>query len=91
MQGYAVGIQNGFMCPNDVRALENMDLIPEEKGGWKYMCNGNMIDISDVGKQYDRKEELKDEQEVLELEEPEDTKRTNPRKNSGTPGNHRGR
>jgi len=50
MSGYAVGIQNGFMSPNDVRALENMDLIPDELGGNRYLCNGNMIDIGSAGK-----------------------------------------
>ena len=29
MSGYSVGIQNGFLSPNDVRELENMDFIPE--------------------------------------------------------------
>lgn len=45
MEGYAVGIQNGFMSPNDVRQLENMNPIPEEDGGNAYLCNGNMISI----------------------------------------------
>lgn len=49
MSGYAVGIQNGFMSPNDVRSLENMDLIPDELGGNRYMCNGNMVDIGRAG------------------------------------------
>src|SRR5574344_1864234 len=53
MQGYSVGIQNGFMSPNDVRVLENMDLIPDELGGNRYMCNGNMIDIGSAGKWVD--------------------------------------
>ena len=48
MQGYSVGIQNGFMCPNDVRSLENLDLIPEELGGNSYMVNGNMIKLTAV-------------------------------------------
>lgn len=52
MNGYAIGIQNGFMSPNDVRTLECLDLIPDELGGNKYMCNGNMIDIASVGNQY---------------------------------------
>ena len=59
MNGYAIGIQNGFMCPNDVRALECLDLIPDEQGGNKYMCNGNMIDLASVGKQYQNNEESK--------------------------------
>lgn len=49
MNGYAIGIQNGFMSPNDVRTLEDMDLIPDELGGNRYMCNGNMVDISSAG------------------------------------------
>lgn len=52
MQGYSVGIQNGFMCPNDVRELEDLDLIPEELGGNKYMVNGNMVDLKNVGAAY---------------------------------------
>ncbi len=52
MNGYSVGIQNGFMSPNDVRGLENMDLIPEELGGNRYLCNGNMVDIGNAGKCY---------------------------------------
>ena len=70
MNGYAIGIQNGFMCPNDIRALECLDLIPDEQGGNKYMCNGNMIDLASVGKQYQNNEESKenDNEEVLEVE-----------------------
>ncbi|OLS02561.1 phage portal protein [Tissierella creatinophila] len=49
MQGYATGIQNGFMSPNDVRSLENMNPIPEEEGGNVYMVNGNMLKLKDVG------------------------------------------
>ena len=49
MNGYAVGIQNGFMSPNDVRALENMDLIPDELGGNIYMVNGNMLPLASTG------------------------------------------
>lgn len=49
MQGYSVGIQNGFMSPNDVRELEQMDLIPEEEGGNRYFVNGNMVPLADAG------------------------------------------
>jgi len=49
MRGYSIGIQNGFMSPNDVRELENMNLIPDELGGNRYMCNGNMVDIGSAG------------------------------------------
>lgn len=33
MNAYAIGVGNGFFSPNDVRRLENMDLIPDEQGG----------------------------------------------------------
>ena len=32
MSGYAIGINNGFMCPNDVRSLENMDINSYNRG-----------------------------------------------------------
>lgn len=46
MQGYAVGIQNGFFSPNDVRSLENMNAIEH---GDIYAMNGNMLKLEDVG------------------------------------------
>jgi HK97 family phage portal protein len=46
MQGYAVGIQNGFLSPNDVRSLENLNAIEH---GDIYAMNGNMIRLEDVG------------------------------------------
>lgn len=49
MEGYAVGINNGFMCPNDVRRLEGFDLIPEEKGGNNFLVQGAMIRLEDAG------------------------------------------
>ena len=52
MNGYATGINNGFMSPNDVRTLENMDLIPDEEGGNSYMVNGSMQKLSQIGAAY---------------------------------------
>ena len=46
MQGYAVGRQNGWMSANDIRSLENLDLIPDEDGGNLYLVNGNMTKLS---------------------------------------------
>lgn len=63
MQGYSVGIQNGFMSPNDVRQLEDLDLIPEELGGNKYMVNGNMVDLANVGAAYAEGKDSADEKE----------------------------
>ena len=52
MNGYAVGIQNGFLSVNDVRELENFDLISEEEGGNNHMVNGNLVKLKDVGAAY---------------------------------------
>ena len=49
MNGYSIGIQNGFLSPNCVRELENMNLIPDEEGGNSFMVNGNMLKLKDVG------------------------------------------
>ncbi|WP_081658719.1 phage portal protein [Sporomusa ovata] len=46
MQGYAIGIQNGFLSPNDVRSLENMNAIEH---GDVYAMNGNMLNLEDLG------------------------------------------
>ena len=50
MQGYATGISNGFLSPNDIHRLENMDLIPAEKGGDDYYLNGGYVKLEDAGK-----------------------------------------
>ena len=52
MEGYAIGINNGFLCPNDVRALENMNLIPDEMGGNKFLVNGTMVPLQSAGAAY---------------------------------------
>jgi HK97 family phage portal protein len=52
MKGYSIGIQNGFLSPNDVRRLEDLNLISVEEGGDNYMVNGNMLKLRDVGKAY---------------------------------------
>ncbi len=54
MTGYAVGIQNGFFSPNDVRQLEDLNLIPDEDGGNVYVLNGNMVKLKDVGAAYQK-------------------------------------
>lgn len=52
MNGYATGIQNGFLCPNDIRRLENHNEIPVEDGGDNFMVNGSMVKLSEVGLAY---------------------------------------
>nr|WP_243120229.1 phage portal protein [Caloramator sp. E03] len=43
MEGYAIGRQNGWLSPNDIRELEDMNPIPDGQGGDIYLVNGNMI------------------------------------------------
>ena len=52
-EAYAVGINNGFLCPNDVRRLENMDVIPD---GDIFMVQGAMMPLNMVGAAYAGKE-----------------------------------
>ena len=49
MNGYAVGRQNGWLNANDIRALEDMDMIPDELGGNLYLVNGNMLPLDKAG------------------------------------------
>ena len=49
MNGYATARQNGWMSANDIRALENLDLIPPEAGGDLYLVNGNMLPLGLAG------------------------------------------
>lgn len=52
MQGYSVGIQNGFYSVNDVRGLEDLNLLPDSEGGNIHVLNGNMVKLADVGAAY---------------------------------------
>ncbi|KRN88726.1 phage portal protein [Ligilactobacillus ceti] len=71
MNGYAVGRQNGWMSANDIRALENLDMISKEDGGDLYLVNGNMLPLKNAGAfaniEEKEKEDGKSEEEVLEL------------------------
>ena len=49
MNGYATGISNGFLSPNDIHRLENMDLIPADQGGDDYYLNGGYVKLKDAG------------------------------------------
>ena len=81
MQGYATARQNGWMSANDIRELENLDHIPAEDGGDLYLINGNMMPLSMSGAAYGKEENQNEE--VLELEEPNGSGQRNRR------GNHR--
>ena len=89
MNGYAIGRQNGWMSANDIRELENLDLIPDEDGGNLYLVNGNMLPLVKAGAFADnpnteKKEEETDEKledKVLEVEKP-DGRRRHPRESA---------
>lgn len=63
MDGYAVGFANGFLSPNDIRRLENMDPIPSEDGGDDYYLNGSYTKLRDAGKAYGANEVAEQEKE----------------------------
>lgn len=49
MTGYSIGRQNGWLSSNDIREMENMNLIPDSEGGNLYLINGNMTKLKDAG------------------------------------------
>lgn len=70
MNGYATARQNGWMSANDIRALENLDLIPENQGGDVYLVNGNMLPLGLAGA-YADKQQAEQQTEQPEPSEPE--------------------
>ena len=72
INGYATAKQNGWISANDIRELENLDLIPPKLGGDLYLINENMTKLEDTGifaaTTAAGKEDENDE-EVLEVEE----------------------
>lgn len=83
MNGYAIGRQNGWMSANDIRELENLDLIPDEDGGNLYLVNGNMLPIKSIAEgnfytvqpiannEVGKEDTDEKSEEVLELEKPD--------------------
>ena len=67
MEGYAIGRQNGWMSANDIRELENMDLIPSEAGGDLYLVNGNMMPLKMAGAAYQRSQTTGDIANMIDL------------------------
>lgn len=82
MNGYATARQNGWMSANDIRELENLDRIPAEEGGDLYLINGNMTKLCDAGIFAESSGKEKNE-EVLELEEQNNSQQRNRRGNRG--------
>lgn len=48
MQAYAVGKQWGWLSTNEIRALENMNPVPDDQGGDEYLVPLNMIPASSL-------------------------------------------
>ncbi len=73
MDGYSIGIQNGFFSVNDVRRMENLDPITEEEGGDLYLTNGNMLPLNMAGayakKALDESSKAVEESEATKLED----------------------
>lgn len=63
MQGYATARQNGWLSANDIRDMEEMNLIPDEEGGNLYLVNGSFTKLADAGAFYLDNEEKKEETE----------------------------
>ncbi|MDD7465542.1 MAG: phage portal protein, partial [Actinomycetaceae bacterium] len=87
MNGYATARQNGWMSANDIRGLENLDLIPEDQGGDLYLVNGNMLPLGLAGvyankeqaqqqtePEPEQQEQEPDEQEQQQKEEANESK-----------------
>ncbi|MBQ1509808.1 MAG: phage portal protein [Selenomonadaceae bacterium] len=72
MRGYSIGFANGFLSPNDIRRLENMDPIPTEEGGDVYVANGSYVKLKDIGAAYKAASQPEPDQEPTEkpAEEP---------------------
>ncbi len=51
-EAYRIGVQGGFLQPNEVRAREEMEAV---EGGDVLLINGNMVPITEAGAAYKKK------------------------------------
>lgn len=84
MNGYATGISNGFLSPNDIHRLENMDLIPAEEGGDDYYLNGGYVKLRDAGK-FAQAKQAAVEQNQPKTGQEEETPDSEDRRSESTP------
>ena len=63
MQGYATARQNGWMSANDIRELEDMNMLSEEEGGNLYLVNGSFTKLADAGAFANQNQEKEEETE----------------------------
>lgn len=89
MEGYAIARQNGWMSANDIRALENMNPIPDDQGGSDYLVNGNMVPIALCGiaqavaaakAAQEAEEQTQPESQETQPEEPEEKPKKSPQR-----------
>lgn len=59
---------DGWMSANDIRSLEDMNLIPEDQGGNVYAVNGNMIPLTAVPMNLPKGATNNAQNKVLELQ-----------------------
>lgn len=62
-EAYRTGIQGGFLTPNEVRALEEMEAA---EGGDTLLVNGNMVPITEAGAAYKKGGEVVGEEKQQE-------------------------
>lgn len=72
MNGYAVAFSNGFMTPNEIRTLENLDPFPPESGADELYLNGSYTKLKDAGSAYGVNTEGTPPKEEEEQEESEE-------------------
>lgn len=47
--GYSIGRQNGWLSTSDIRKMEDMNPVPDKKGGNLYLVNGSMTKLKNAG------------------------------------------
>jgi HK97 family phage portal protein len=85
MNGYATGISNGFLSPNDIHRLENMDLIPADQGGDDYYLNGGYVKLKDAGLAQQNKAAAAQQNQPQQTQPEEETPDSENRQSESTP------
>lgn len=85
MNGYATGISNGFLSPNDIHRLENMDLIPADQGGDDYYLNGGYVKLKDAGLAQQNKATAAQQNQPQQTQPEEETPDSENRQSESTP------
>ncbi len=89
MNGYATGISNGFLSPNDIHRLENMDLIPADQGGDDYYLNGGYVKLKNAGLAQQNKAAAAQQNQPQQTQPEEETPDSENRQSESTPTTER--